>query len=158
MKALIVFDSFFGNTEKIARAVAAGMEAAGMEAAETQVCKAAEVSPQQVSAADLVVVGSPTRAFRPTKPVQELVKTIAVSGKRVAAFDTRADVKEVNNAFLTFMVKIFGYAAEPIARGLQKRGGSLAAPAEGFFVNGSEGPLKDGELERAVEWGRKLAA
>lgn len=54
------------------------------------------------------------------------------------------------------MVKIFGYAAEPIARQLMKKGGTLALPPEGFYVKASEGPLKDGELDRAAAWARQI--
>jgi len=50
------------------------------------------------------------------------------------------------------MVGWFGYAAKPIADRLVRKRGSLASPPEGFLVGGSEGPLKEGELERAAEW------
>jgi hypothetical protein len=49
-----------------------------------------------------------------------------------------------------------GYAASTIAKTLEKKGGKLAVPAEGFFVTGEQGPLKDGELERAAAWARKV--
>jgi hypothetical protein len=81
-----------------------------------------------------------------------------LQGKKAAAFDTRMDVKEVNKTFLTFMEKIFGYAAEPIGKALVKAGGSLALKPEGFFVHGSEGPLWDGEIERATQWGEKVGS
>jgi len=54
------------------------------------------------------------------------------------------------------MVGWFGYAAKPIADILVKKGGELFAPPEGFFVKGREGPLKDGELQRAAIWARAL--
>jgi hypothetical protein len=79
-----------------------------------------------------------------------------LKGVQVAAFDTRMIIEEVNNKILTVMVSIFGYAAKPIADGLVKKGGTPSAPPEGFFVKGSEGPLKDGELERAAEWGKRI--
>ena len=53
---------------------------------------------------------------------------------------------------------IFGYAAKPIADRLEKKGGQLAVPPEGFYVTDTEGPLVEGELERAAEWARKIAA
>jgi len=49
-------------------------------------------------------------------------------------------------------VKLFGYASKPIAYKLEKKGGTLIISPEGFFVKESEGPLKDGDLERAVDW------
>jgi hypothetical protein len=56
------------------------------------------------------------------------------------------------------MVKLFGYAAIPIANRLRKKGGELALPPEGFIVEGTEGPLRRGELERAADWARQLVA
>ncbi len=105
------------------------------------------------------MVGSPTQAFQPLKPVKAFLKAIpagALKGVRVAAFDTRADVQEVNSRILTMFVKLFGYAAEPIAAQLVKKGGTQAMAPAGFFVNGKEGPLKDGELERAAAWARQM--
>jgi hypothetical protein len=57
---------------------------------------------------------------------------------------------------LNFFVNIFGYAAKPIGERLVKKGGDLNMPPEGFFVTGTEGPLKEGELERAADWARQL--
>lgn len=155
MKALVVFESFFGNTEKIANAVAGGLAARG----EVTVRKVADLRPDELKTFDLVVVGSPTRGFQPSDGTKALLKALpagTLQGVKVAAFDTRMDVKEVNNAFLTFMEKIFGYAAEPIGRALVKAGGTLVGKPQGYFVHGSEGPLWDGELERAAAWGEQL--
>jgi len=55
------------------------------------------------------------------------------------------------------MVKLFGYAAEPIAKRLGRKGGELAVTPEGFLVEGTEGPLKEGELERAAAWAERIA-
>jgi flavodoxin I len=66
----------------------------------------------------------------------------------VAAFDTRISTKWVG---------VFGYAAGRIARSLKGKGGTLIAPLEGFFVKGTQGPLKDGELERAADWAQTVA-
>jgi flavodoxin len=156
MKALVVFESFFGNTEKIANAVAGGLAARG----EVTMRKVADLRPEELKNFDLVVVGSPTRGFQPSDGTKALLKALpagTLQGVKVAAFDTRMDVKEVNNAFLTFMEKIFGYAAEPIGRALVKAGGTLVGKPQGYFVHGSEGPLWDGELERAAAWGEQLA-
>lgn len=93
------------------------------------------------------------------KPIKAFLKTLpsgSLKGVRVAAFDTRADVQEVNSRILTLFVKLFGYAAEPIAARLVKKGGTQALPPAGFFVNGKEGPLKDGELERAAAWAQQI--
>ncbi|MBE0695853.1 MAG: flavodoxin family protein [Anaerolineaceae bacterium] len=157
MKTLIVYDSFFGNTEKIAKAIGSALG----NSEDVSVCQVANLKPEQMQGVDLIIVGSPTRAFRPTKPIQTLLASIparGLQGVQAAAFDTRISIKEVNNGFLNVMVKLFGYAAEPIAKQLAKKGAALALPAEGFFVKESEGPLKDGELERAADWAKQISA
>jgi flavodoxin I len=155
MKALVVFETYFGNTEKIALAIGNAL-GSGEEAA---TLKATDVKPDQLAGIDLLVVGSPTRAFHQTKGVTNFLKSIPagkLSGIEVAAFDTRVSLEEVNSKLLTGLAKAFGYAAEPIAAKLKRKGGELAAEPEGFIVKGTEGPLKEGELERAADWARKL--
>lgn len=157
MKACVVYDSFFGNTEKIARAIAASLESA----AEVRVVRVGDVKPDQLTGLDLLLVGSPTRGFRPSPATVELLKALpagALQGVKAAAFDTRISPADANSSFLRFMVRLFGYAAEPIASQLQAKGAAMLLPPEGFFVMASEGPLKEGELERAAEWGKKLLA
>lgn len=151
MKALVVFETMYGNTEKIAQAIGAGLEAGG----EVRVVPVADFKMEQLSGLDLVVVGSPTQAFNPIAGTKDFLKALRsdqMKGIHYAAFDTRADVVEVNNGFLTFMVKLLGYAAEKIDRGLKARGGLQVVKPEGFFVDGKEGPMKAGELERAGAW------
>ena len=157
MKALVVFESYFGNTEKIARAVAEGLAAH----CEVTVLRVADARPEQFKAFDLVVIGSPTRGFRPSDGTKALLKALpagALQGVKVVAFDTRMDVKAVNNLILTVFSGLFGYAAEPIGKALARAGGTQADLPQGFIVLASEGPLRDGELDRAAAWGEKLAA
>ncbi len=154
MKALIVYDSAFGNTEKIAQAMG---EAIGCEAR-----RVTEVQPGQLTGLYVLIVGSPTQKFQPLPAIKEFLKNIpaqGLAGVKVAAFDTRFTVSEIEKIrVLAFFVKIFGYAAQPIADRLTKKGGELAVSPEGFFVEDTEGPLKEGELERATEWARQIMA
>ena len=153
MKTIVLYDSVFGNTEKIAQAIGAALPAAAA------VVRVTEAGEDTLAGVNLLIVGSPTRAFRPSEGMQNFLKRLpagGLKGVKVAAFDTRMDVKEVNNKILTVMVSIFGYAAKPIADGLVKRGGELILPPEGFIVKGGEGPLKEGELERAGAWAKKI--
>jgi len=59
---------------------------------------------------------------------------------------------------LPVFVRLFGYAAKSIAGTLKKKAGELVVPPEGFFVGGTEGPLKEGELERAADWAKQIEA
>jgi flavodoxin I len=161
MKALIVYDSFFGNTEQIARAVGAAIDDALAAQADVLTLRVGDVRPEQMAGLNLLVVGSPTRAFSASPATKAWLKALApnsLRGVQVAAFDTRADMKDVNSRALGAFVKLFGYAAEPIASNLTKRGGTLVVPAEGFFIEDKEGPLKDGELERATAWAQQIMA
>jgi len=144
MKALIVYDSVYGNTEKIARAIAEVITPSG----EVKVLGVGEANPSELASTDLLIVGSPTHAGRPTPAVQALLNKVAkLQGINVAAFDTRITTK---------LVGVFGYAAGRIAGNLKKKGGVLIVSPEGFFVAGREGPLKEGELERAAGWAKGL--
>ena len=139
MKALVVYDSTYGNTEKIAQAIG--------EAIGGQVLRVGEVNPADLKGFDLLIVGSPTHGGFPTEGIHGLLKaSLALEGVNVAAFDTRTKRT------------IFGYAAPRIARSLERNGGNLLAPPEGFFVLGMQGPLMDGELERAAGWAKGIVS
>ncbi len=155
MKTLIIYESAFGNTEKIAFAIRDAMSESGDAAA----FRPEDVGNADIQDYDLIVVGSPTQKFRPLPGVISFLEMLPKNGlkeKKVAAFDTRVDLQKVNNRFLNFMVWIFGYAAGPIAKKLEAKGGTMVAPAEGFLVEDTKGPLRDGELQRAKEWSKKL--
>jgi len=144
MKALVVYDSTYSNTEKIAKAIGAGLTG------DVKVLRAAEANPTDFASFDLIVIGSPTYGGRPMPSVADFMNKITesvIKGKKVAAFDTRIPTK---------IVKIFGFAADRIAKNLKDKGANLVVPAEAFYVAGKEGPLKDGELERAAAWAKTL--
>ncbi|MFC1918105.1 flavodoxin family protein [Chloroflexota bacterium] len=152
MKALVVYDSAYGNTEKIARAIG------GAIAGEVKVLHVGEVNLSELKAIDLLIVGSPTQGFRPTKPVQEFIGSISgdtLRGIDVAAFDTRIPTGEVGRG-LRLLMKVGGYAAKRIAEALKKKSANLVVPPEGFFVKDKEGPLSEGELERAAIWAQAM--
>lgn len=154
MKALVLFESFFGNTEKIARAVGAAL---GL--ADSDVVRVTELKPGQLEGLELLVVGTPTRAFQVSPDTKAFLKSLpakSLVGKKVAAFDTRAVMSEKTPGILKFMAGVFGYAAEPVSKKLMRKGGTQAQVPAGFFVLDSEGPLKDGELERAAEWAKGI--
>ena len=75
----------------------------------------------------------------------------------MAAFDTRLLMTGIKGLLFKKIIDKGGYAAPIISEKLQSKGGTLAKPDEGFFVKGEEGPLVNGELERAEEWGKTLA-
>lgn len=170
MRALVTFESVYGNTRSIAEAVGEGLGALG----DVTVASHDQLSREVVEGADLLVVGAPTHMHGlPTsfsrKMAAKASEEEGVSldpcatadpgirswlaeqsgdGRAAAAFDTRAD----KNPALT------GSAARGIGKRLRRRGFELAVDPESFFVDDAEGPLAEGELERAREWGRTIAA
>jgi len=144
MKALVVYDSIYGNTEKIAKAI--GSVVGG----EVRVLRLSEARPSDLASLDLLVVGSPTHSGKQTPSTEEFLSRIpanALKNVRVTSFDTRNG---------THLAKLFGYAAGRIAAILEEKGGRLAVPPEGFIVDGKEGPLKKGELERSGLWAKEI--
>ena len=157
MKALVVYDSVFGNTEKVAQAMGASLDSL----ADVKTLRVGDVKPDDLIGLDGLIVGSPTRAFSPTPAIKKWLGSIPsqnLAGVKVAAFDTRFNVEEAESKVLVGMVKVFGYAAKPIGDRLVKKGGDLLNAPEGFFVLGTEGPIKEGELERAANWALQLLA
>jgi flavodoxin len=144
MNALVVYDSQFGNTEKIALKITETLGEYGASRA----LRVTEFTTDALHDIDLLVLGCPTQAWHSTPNMQTLIKTLEqgqVHGFAVAEFDTRLDKPR----WLT------GSAANLMAKQLKQVGVSLGQP-ESFLVTGKEGPLEAGELERAAQWAREL--
>ena len=171
MKALVVYESMFGNTEEVARAVADGLRAAGAAGApgdEVQVVEVSDAPAEPGPEVGLIVAGGPTHAFSMSRQNTraDAINRGATEGERafglrdwlealpsgrhaekVATFDTRIDT----------MRHLPGSAAKGAAKLARKHGYASAGRAESFYVDDVEGPLLDGELDRARAWGRQLA-
>jgi hypothetical protein len=170
MRAVIVYESMYGNTRLIADAIARGL---GPES-ETVVVPVSEARPELLDRADLVVVGGPTHAHGMSRAAtrKSAVQAADKPGSRLtldpgaegpglrdwfdgldqgsgtaAAFDTRLG----GPAILT------GQASKGIARLLRKHGLTLAAGPESFLVT-KDNRLQPGEEHRAQAWGRQLAS
>jgi hypothetical protein len=163
MRILLVVESMFGNSAAVAEAVAEGARAAGAALDVVRVTQAPlDIGPD----VDLLVVGGPTHAFSMTRPSTRAdaetkygAHDVGDSGIRewigratprpdlpVVTFDTRVQVKWVP-----------GSAAKSAAAALKGHGFGRAGRGPTFFVAGVEGPLVDGELDRARIWGKELA-
>ncbi|HEX6236158.1 MAG TPA: flavodoxin family protein [Acidimicrobiales bacterium] len=168
MRALVVYESMYGNTQAVAEAVADGLR----HGTDIDTVEAVEVgaAPRDVERdVDLLVVGAPTHAFSLSRPnsradaakrsdrplvstgigirewIAGLPRTTAAGG--VATFDTRLR-----------RPRLPGSAARAALRRMRRLGWRPAARAASFWVEGTTGPLSDGELERARRWGTELAA
>lgn len=146
MKTLVVYDSLYGNTKLIAQAISEAIPG------DVELVHVGEVNVSELGNYDLLVVGGPTQGAQPSPPVKEFLEKIpanALKGVKVAAFDTRMTNK---------LILMFGTAAPKIASSLKDRAGTHVGSAEGFFVTGGEGPLKEGEEQRAAAWAAGLVS
>jgi hypothetical protein len=162
MNAVVVYESHWGNTAAVAKAIAEGL------GPEVRALTTDEASGAAIADVDLIVAGAPVIAFRlasekmragladdaakaPTAPdlshpsMRSWLKGLPWGRGRSAAFETRVWWSPRG-------------ATGDIERGLQGAGYPPLAKPGRFVVTGTYGPLKDGELERAREWGAELAA
>jgi len=146
MKTLVIYDSLYGNTEIIARAIGDALPG------EVQVLRVGQVPVGELETVDLLIIGSPTHGSLPSEAVQGLVERIgspAREGARAATFDTRLT--------WPFLERWGGFAAPKMADTLRGKGWTPAGEPGGFFVKGlKKGPLKRGEADRAAAWAKGL--
>jgi flavodoxin len=153
MKCVVLYDSQFGNTEKIAKAVVE-------EIPRAEFIRVAEANINGLESVDLLLVGSPTQGGKATVTMSQFLDLLpnkVLAKIKVATFDTRLREEDQNFA-LRLLIRTIGYAAPKIADVLKNKGAYLLVPPEGFFVKGKDGPLLTGELERARRWGRAIYA
>ena len=145
-KALVVYYSMFGNTEKIAKALAKGLEDGGVE---VDVAKVDAVKFDELGGVDLLCVGSPVQAWNVAKPVKEFLerlKTVeGLSGKKGFAFDTK------------MKSRLAGSAGGKIERKLKDLGLTIVKSSVSAIVKGREGPLEEGAEETFKQIGAELA-
>jgi flavodoxin len=145
MNALVLYESQYGNTERIARTIADSLREFG-DARAVLVDKA---HPAELQGMDLLILGCPTQGWRPTPAIQAFVEGISserIGSLAISLFDTRFKLPRWMS----------GSAAKVMAEKLQEKGISLIVPPESFYVKGTEGPLRSGELDRAAAWAQML--
>ena len=168
MNVVVIYESVYGNTRAIAEAIAEGLGGADV----VPVHEASEAS--ELDRTELLVVGGPTHVhgLATKRSRQMAVEALHEDGgaqvepgaleepglrpwlrdlpradrARAAAFDTRLE----KSPWLT------GAASRGIAKRMRASGYDVIA-TESFLVEDSEGPLEEGELDRARRWGVELA-
>jgi len=141
MKSLVVFDTNFGNTKKIAKSIAAAL---GKNAKAVHV---QELKKKDISGIDVLVAGCPVIGSNPTEKMVaflDKLKEKDLKGIKAASFDTR--------------LKLFFFtdAAKKISRKLAGAGAEIIAKPQDFYVSKGEGPLRDGEIEKSAIWAASI--
>lgn len=155
MKIIIIYDSAYGNTEEIAKAIGRTLK----DKAEVSISKVGNINPENAGEADLLIIGSPTRIFSPTRAIVDFIRAIPEStlqGVKIATFDTRFSFRDVRSRLMYNLMIMFGYAARPLTRKLVRKGARCIIKPEGFYVEGYRGPLKYDEVERASNWAEEV--
>ena len=178
MKVTIVYESMFGNTHEVARAIGDGVREAHPDA-DLECVAVGKAAPELIKSTDLLVVGGPTHIRHMTTSFS---RKMGISGEEKAEakgepaheLETDAEGPDLREwfdhlpkgraggkaaAFDTRLGSVLaGGAAYGIARRLQKHGYFLVKNPEGFVVDDAHGPLRAGEIERAKEWGAELVS
>ena len=146
VKAVIVYYSMFGNTEKISRALAAGLESGGID---VEVVNVDAVKFDELDKADLLCVGSPVQTWSVSKPVNKLLESLrnvkGLRGKKAFAFDTK------------MRFRLAGSAGDKIERKLKDMGLIIIRRSESAIVEGREGPLEESAERTFNQIGVELA-
>jgi flavodoxin len=133
---IVIFDSKFGNTEKVAKSLAGGLVRAGVE---TICSNVRDVSRESLLDFDLIAVGAPTQMFTASKPMKNFLSELegvqGLKGKLGFAFDTK------------FGSPLAGSASKYIEKRLEQLGMSIVRPRQSAIVGKTEGPLEEGEME-----------
>lgn len=142
MKTIVLYDSTFGNTQMIAETIAKEL------GKNVEILPVAKFKKSDWKKVEKLVIGSPIIGWRPSERMGNFLASLGkneLKGVKAAAFDTR--------------VKLFihGDAAGQISGVLERAGATIMSEPMAFFVKGKEGPLYDGELEKAKEWGKLLS-
>ena len=158
MLAVVVCDSSFGNTTQIAQAIASGLG----ERVSTRIVSPSAAALAPFGAPDLLLVGGPTQRHGLSPALRTFLDGLprgSLRGVRAAAFDTRYHMTAL----------LSGSAAGQAAGHLRRTGCHLVVSPESFFMERDVPPkgekrrhelerLEDGEVDRAAEWGRRIAA
>lgn len=149
MEIVVVYDSVYGNTKEVAKAIAQAIGDALSRG--VPVLPVGQADAAELKLIDLLVVGFPTHGAEATAAMQAFVKKLGApteDSPRVATFDTR-----LSWGFL----RKYGFAGDRIAEELGRSGWTILGTPGGFHVRGlRKGPLKKGEVERAVIWAKEL--
>ncbi len=146
----MIYDSKYGNTRLVAEQIVLGLgEVEGFEA---EVGYAKEVDPQSLVAIDVLIFGAPNHMGKPSRTIRKFVDQVAtfeLKAKWVAAFDTYFQRK-----------RNFEKATKKLEKHINKKlpNLKLITPGLSIRVNGVNGPVADGELSKAKEFGKKTAS
>jgi len=142
MNALVIYDSNFGNTKLVAEEIVNNLDG------NAKTISVKHFHDTDLAGIDLVIWGSPVNGWRPTVATMSVLNDLpekTFQDIRFTTFDTR--------------VKMFlhGDAKDHMAEKIRTLGGKPIAKPKEFYVKGKDGPLIEGEIEKAAQWARQIS-
>lgn len=150
MKTLIVYDSFFGNTEKVANKLYETLS----KSQKTKLAHVSEAQKLNIEQYDLIVVGSPTRYYNPTPAITAFVRELKTVSVNVAFFDTRLDAE--GHWLMGPMEKIFKFASDTLEVLVRNTKAKQMISSLGVYVTGTEGPIARNAMKDVENWAKLL--
>jgi len=144
-KAIVIYDSKYGNTEKIAKALSEGMKKEGVD---VDYVRIDNVKPDKLVEYEMLAIGAPIHGLGISKPMKEFLKkleNVNLRNKKAFAFDTR------------LRSRFAGSAAKGIEKQLNRLHMTIIKPYVSAIVKGTEGPLEEGAEEKFIQIGSEIA-
>lgn len=154
IRGMVIYDSVFGNTERVARALAEGLKRGGVD---VDCRNIDQVDAGDLGSLDFIAVGGPTHMIRPSKQMKEFLErleAVDLNGKKGFAFDTRNESRMNGRQWLV----LENSAARVIEGVLKRKKVKILRPRHSAIVEGREGPLNDGAEEEFTEIGAEIAS
>jgi hypothetical protein len=150
MNSLVVYDSYFGNTEKVAQTIYETLKSSGS----SKIIHVSEASDLDIEDYDLIVVGSPTRYYKPTKPIVQFVREIKSYDIRIGLFDTRMDAE--GHWILGPAERILGFAVDTMDSIVSMGQATMDVEPLGVYVKSTEGPIAKKSFKDIEAWATLL--
>ncbi|MFX0054764.1 MAG: flavodoxin family protein [Promethearchaeota archaeon] len=148
-KTIIIYESIYGNTKKVADAIAEGIRESGQ--IDCIIAKTGEVHhTDDLAKYDAVIFGSPNHNQEPSRNMLKFIERVGIvdlDTKMGAAFDTYTGGNK-------------GIAVRKMEQAIRQKIACITFVIDGFSakVEGRKGPLAEGEIDRAIEFGKQVAA
>jgi hypothetical protein len=152
MKSLIVYDSYFGNTELVANTIHEVFE----QSHKSKLIHISEAYDLNIEEFDLIVVGSPTRYYKPTEPIVEFVREVKPYSLKVAFFDTRMDAE--GHWLLGPIENLLGFAVDSMVSLIDSGEATMDIEPLGVYVKSTQGPVSKGSIKDIQAWATLLLA
>jgi menaquinone-dependent protoporphyrinogen IX oxidase len=154
MKTLVVYDTLFGNTGLLARVIANRLPNVTLVHVDS-------LTPEHIATAELIFLGSPSRGYNATKKLRQAIEALpknALKEKSAAVFETRLKVAKHMPRILRYLLQNTGWGDAKLDTVVLRKGAKLISPLGLFYVSTQEGPLKEGETDKAALWAKQIHA